>query len=299
MANNVGDFDILPEGCIAKVLSFTEPRDACRLSLVSPIFRLAAESDSVWDTFLPPDCQPLISRSSSSNSVSYGSKKELYLSLCEKPLLIDGGAKSFSLDKWTGKKCYMLSARDLRITWSSSPSYWRWISLPESRFGEVAELLHVCWLEIRGKIHTNMLSAGTFYAAYLVFKKTEGTFGFDSQPVEAAFGLVGEGGDSCNRTLYLDAGDHRRLRHHYGLYRRGGRNIFRFLPVERECHENKNQDSKERGDGWLEVELGDFFNSGAEDGELEVFVLEVKGGNWKSGLIVQGIEIRPKGRDPK
>ncbi|KAF5743773.1 putative F-box protein PP2-B12 [Tripterygium wilfordii] len=299
MANNVVDFYVLPEGCIAKIISLTEPRDACRLSLVSPIFRSAAESDSVWDSFLPADCQSLISLSSSPNLVSYGSKKELYLSLCEKPLLIDDGAKSFSLDKLTGKKCYMLSARDLSIVWSSTPLYWRWISLPESRFEEVAELLHVCWLEIRGKIHTSMLSAGTIYAAYLVFKTTEGTHGFDALPVEAGFGLVG-GGDSCKRTVYLDAGDLRRPRYHYNPP--GGRSILDILQFEqgeREGHENENQNPKERRDGWFEVELGDFFNSGAQDGELEAFVLEIKEGNWKSGLIIQGIEIRPKGRDCK
>jgi hypothetical protein len=51
---------------------------------------------------------------------------------------------------------------------------------------------------------------------------------------------------------------------------------------------------KERGYGWLEIKLGEFFNGGEDDGEVEMSVLEVKGGNWKGGLIVQGIEIRPK-----
>ncbi|OIT36575.1 f-box protein pp2-b1 [Nicotiana attenuata] len=41
--------------------------------------------------------------------------------------------KSFSLEKWSGKKCYMLAARSLKIVWADTPRYWRWISLPESR----------------------------------------------------------------------------------------------------------------------------------------------------------------------
>ena len=51
---------------------------------------------------------------------------------------------------------------------------------------------------------------------------------------------------------------------------------------------------KERRDGWLEIELGEFFNKEGEGGELEMSVLEVKGGHWKGSLVVQGIEIRPK-----
>src|SRR5262249_17998285 len=38
------------------------------------------------------------------------------------------------------------------------------------RFESVAELLNVCWLEIRGEISTHMLSSKTHYAVYLVFK---------------------------------------------------------------------------------------------------------------------------------
>lgn len=41
--------------------------------------------------------------------------------------------QSFSLDKWSGKKCYMVSARDLVIVWAETPNYWKWISVPESR----------------------------------------------------------------------------------------------------------------------------------------------------------------------
>lgn len=51
---------------------------------------------------------------------------------------------------------------------------------------------------------------------------------------------------------------------------------------------------KERDDGWIEVELGDFFVNDGDEGELEMSVREVKVLNWKSGILIQGIEIRPK-----
>nr|XP_011457321.1 PREDICTED: F-box protein PP2-B11-like [Fragaria vesca subsp. vesca] len=177
------DLQALPEGCIANIISFTTPRDACRLSSVSKIFRSAAECDTVWDKFLPTDIRTIISCSVSSSSVSWiKSKKELYLRLCDNP--ISTGNISFSLDKGSGKKCYMISARALQILGSRTTHFWRWISLPDSRFGEVAELVDFLWLEITGKIATWILSPSTLYKAYLVFKLTEQAYGFRGQPVK-------------------------------------------------------------------------------------------------------------------
>jgi hypothetical protein len=55
--------NLLPEGCIANVLSFTSPLAACRLSIVSPLFRSAAETDALWERFLPRDHQSILSES--------------------------------------------------------------------------------------------------------------------------------------------------------------------------------------------------------------------------------------------
>ena len=81
----------LPEGCIANVISFTTPSDACRLACVSTTFRSAADSDVVWDRFLPSDYLSAISDSASSPTSSLLSKKELYLRACHNPLLINEG----------------------------------------------------------------------------------------------------------------------------------------------------------------------------------------------------------------
>ncbi|KAH9670954.1 F-box protein [Citrus sinensis] len=287
------EMGLLPEGCIANVISLTTPRDACRLSSVSTVFKSAAESDAVWERFLPPDYPTLLSdaasSSSSSSSLHFSSKKELYFSLCHNPILIDEGKKSFSLDKRSGKKCYMISARDLLIVWGDTPTYWRWTSVPEARFPEVAELICVCWLEIRCKINTRSLSPRTLYAAYLVYKPTAGSYGFEYQPVDASVGVVGS--ESQTRTVYLDAERGQRQRYHYprriGLFNRSRRQAS--MPKENDgCY------PKERDDEWLEIELGDFLNKEDEDGELEMSVLEVAAGDWKGGLIIQGIEIRPK-----
>jgi hypothetical protein len=57
------DFQELPEGCIANVLSLMNLKGAYRLSLVHSTFRSAAESDAIWERFLQPDYRHIISRS--------------------------------------------------------------------------------------------------------------------------------------------------------------------------------------------------------------------------------------------
>ncbi|KAM1454186.1 hypothetical protein FF1_003690 [Malus domestica] len=277
------DLPALPEGCIATIVSLTTPRDAGTMSLVSRSFRSAAGCDPVWDKFFPPDIDTVLSSSSlsmsvqqlhvSSSSASL-TKKEQYLALRDNPVLIEQGKLSFSLDKWSGKKCYMIAARALSIVWSGTPQYWKWISLPDSRFEEVAELVTVCWLEIRGQIQTRMLSPSTLYKTYLVLKSIPRAYGFDSHASEVTIGLIGE--KPTKQKVFLDA--------HRG-------HTKAFQPGEI----NEAQYPKERNDWWLEIEMGEYFCQGGEGEELEMVCWGHQGGHWKGGLIFQGIDIRPKG----
>ncbi|MCL7031153.1 hypothetical protein MKW94_023831 [Papaver nudicaule] len=317
------DFNNLPEGCISSILSLTSPRDACRSCLVSSVFKSAAESDALWEEFLPSDYREIIDRASppppspsssspadssstetsSSPGISFSSKKELYYRLCDEPLLIDGGRKSFALEKSSGKKCFMLGAKDLSIIWGGTPKYWRWREFPGSRFAEVAELLSVCWLEITGRLPTRLLSPKTEYAAYLVLKFVEGAYGFDHPPAEAVVKVVGAGGSSSvssgERPVYLDPDGSRRRQlqvapHRIGLIRRRFGHMLRPAPSTSRW---EGQFPQDRSDGWMEIEMGHFFNNGGEESEgsdVQMSLNEIKGGHWKSGLIIQGIEIRPK-----
>ncbi|KAJ6329886.1 hypothetical protein OIU76_008667 [Salix suchowensis] len=283
----------LPEGCIANALSFTTPQDVGRLSAVSPIFMSAAVSDVVWERFLPRDLESILSTSPDGSRLlaSAASKKELYFSLCENPVLVDNGRKSFSLEKKSGKKCCRLSARDLLITWGDAPRYWTWYSDPASRFPEVAELISVCWLEIRAKINTSMLSPTTLHTAYLVLKFSRDTYcdGLDDQPVEVAMKLDGE--ESCTRTVSWNA------ERRWGQVFRNARWSFAFFSSSSRrsvlTRESDGHYPQERGDGWLEIELGEFFTKEGKDEELEIRVFDGSS-HWKRGLIVEGIEIRPK-----
>ncbi|KAD7477437.1 hypothetical protein R6Q59_007208 [Mikania micrantha] len=300
-------FESLPEGFIANALARTSPRDVSTLSLVCSVFRSAAEWDAVWEKFLPQDYQKIVASSDGGCGGGGGSskpwsKKELYLRLCDNPVIIDGGNKSFWLHKLSGKKCYMLAARDLSIIWGDTPRYWRWISVPESRFDEVAELMSVCWLEVHGRIDTSLLSTNTRYAAYLVYKSTPHTYGFEYQPAEVSVGLCGVENqtDGKIKTVFLDpeACERQRYENEYERTLLGRRRMGMFGHLRRlgsRFSTTAPQDGpKRRQDGWLEIELGEFYNEKGQEGELDMSMMEVKGGNWKAGLIIQGIEIRPK-----
>ncbi|XP_010241131.1 PREDICTED: putative F-box protein PP2-B12 [Nelumbo nucifera] len=285
-------FYALPEGCISNIISLTSPQDACRSLVVSSEFRSAADSDAVWERFLPSDYRDILSRSAS--AVDFPSKKDLYFHLCDHPILIDDGQKSFALERRSGKKCFMIATNELSIVWGSTPQYWAWRFHPESRFSEVAELLEVCWLEVHGKIETRMLSPRTIYGAYLVFKLAENRRGLDILPAELSVRFAGtEGGDV--RSVYLDPQSPRQPYHRNRMtFSQLLRRRFSLLRPPMLEGRQEAQYPQERQDGWLEIEMGEFFNDRGEDGEVEMNLMEVKGGHWKCGLIIQGIEIRPK-----
>ncbi|ONK63861.1 uncharacterized protein A4U43_C07F19690 [Asparagus officinalis] len=284
-----GDFSKVPEACISHVLSLTSPRDSCRSAAVSASFRSAVDSDTVWERFLPEDYEEILDRAA--ETVEFGSKRDLYFRLCD-PILVDGGKMSFHLEKSSGAKCYMISARELGIVWGDTPHYWKWISAADTRFAEVAYLLNVCWLEIHGKVETRILSPKTNYVAYLVFKLDPYSRGlsFPVQESSVKFGAYESKHCVC---VQPNRAPRRRVR-------RMPRPFARRAVVWGPEGEGSSEDLREsrvpssRSDGWMEIEMGEFFNDGGDDGEVDFRFLEVKGGNWKSGLTVLGIEVRPK-----
>ncbi|XP_010472538.1 PREDICTED: F-box protein PP2-B11-like [Camelina sativa] len=248
----------LPEDCIAKILSLTTIADVCRSSAVSRIFRSAAEFDNVWNHFLPSDFPAGFAA-----PAGLPTRKQLFFSLVHNPLLLNDAHLSFSLERKSGKKCYMMAARSLSIAWGNDKRYWQWITLPNTRFLEVADLIYVWWLEITGKINMSLLSDDTLYASYLVFKWDDTPYGF-RQPVEAS--LVTEITDDDVQPSLVSLLQN---------------------PDTEESH-----CAAMRRDGWYEVELGHFFKRRGDMGEIEMSLKETNP-FVKKGLILSGIEIRP------
>lgn len=142
----------------------------------------------------------------------------------------------------------------------------------------------VCWLEIHGRMNTRMLSPNTYYGTYLVVKFPSRAYGLDVLPSE----VLVEVGDyqSCG-TIYL--------RHTNSSTKSRecvcGTNGIQTLRSR--VMKGEDRAIRERGDGWMEVELGEFYCDGSEK-EVRMSLREIKGEHLKGGLVVEGIELRPK-----
>ncbi|WVZ87099.1 hypothetical protein U9M48_033791, partial [Paspalum notatum var. saurae] len=179
--------------------------------------------------------------------------------------------KRFWLDSRSGAKCYMLSSRSLKITWGETLRYWRWISVPGSRFAECAELLDVYFLAVIGEIPVEDLSASTCYAVYLVYKLATTTLGLRGGQTSKVR-LYGERVVSTGRVSVDPAAAAAAAAGNGGV----------ALPVA-------------RSDGWMEVKLAEFTTDEQLLNEKAVIVdfREENDAVKKSGLIIEGMEFRP------
>jgi len=283
MMMTMGD---LPESCISHILCFTTPRDVCRLSAVNQTFRLAGNSDSVWNKMLPIQYPHLLARLDSPLEIS--SKKELYFALCQ-PNWIDGKAKKFWIERATGKLCYMLSARNLDITWGDDNRYWNWISQDESSFKEIAELVAVCWLEVKGQFDCKLLSPGAAYSVSFRLKVHESPRGIIRNFGRRAMiphmpRAYGWNRKPLKFSLTTPCGDHQ-------IYARYLSDMDK--PVETEGYQMAPFRHVE--EGWMEFDAGRFVVEEKEDnpGDIEFCMREWEGGSWKGGLLLEGVKILP------
>ncbi|KAD5960443.1 hypothetical protein E3N88_11915 [Mikania micrantha] len=257
---------VLPEGRISEILSLTSPRDACRAATISKTFNLAADSDAVWERFLPPDYRDVIATAVS--PVVFESKKQLYHQLSASYILLDRGNLGFKLDKESGRKCYLVGARDLSIIWGNDTRYWVWANVPESRFEEVAILRAVWWLDIYGKLSSVMLSPNTTYAAYLVFRIRNSSR--LSVPAKTILDFGGIRTETIN--VFLQRPE-----------------LWMGAPAPAPAPA-----PAMRNDGWMDIKLGEFYYHDGDEGEVGMMFQEPDNYGCKHGLIVEGIEIRPK-----
>lgn len=132
----------------------------------------------------------------------------------------------------------------------------------------------ISYVQIQGRIQVKSLSPDTAYEAFFVylhrFKEIE------YPPMKASVGWSGKGDEVVNdaylfTTAFSTQDDD------------GGGGYF----------------ARKRGDGWMEIKMGEFFTG--EDGEDDM--REVEMWLWETtgcivyvdyGLVVQGIELRPK-----
>ncbi|KAJ1695763.1 hypothetical protein LUZ63_012461 [Rhynchospora breviuscula] len=280
----MGDFNVLPQDCFAHVISFTSPRHACILSLLSSSFRSAVDSDVTWERFLPSDYASLLSRAV--QPVQYASKKELYLRLCDHPLQIDGGKLSFGLKKSTGAKCFTIPACKMNMPAGYGDiKYWKFISLSDSRFPKGVMLIHKITgrhTQISGRIDSKILSSHTIYAPYLIFR-TAKAVELDEMSFLRSTVTISELSE-CKQKVFLrppsNPTEFSQCKRYLYLCKTGNHTLDVKWP-------------KKRIDGWMEVEMGQFYNENWEDREVEIS-LRVIHGLITAGIVFLGVEFRPK-----
>lgn len=118
-----------------------------------------------------------------------------------------------------------------------------------------------------------MLSSNTTYAAYLVYNIGPLSHGLDF-PAKALVRHV-DGTEDSNDYDDVEM------------------TVVYLKPPSEDTHsETRSGVPQKRADGWMEVELGKFYND-KTDGEMDIRLAETCDLNWKCGLIVEGIDIRP------
>ncbi|KAF6163792.1 hypothetical protein GIB67_012151 [Kingdonia uniflora] len=163
------------------------------------------------------------------------------------------------------KKAYMIKATDLKYLDAENPKCWQYITDP--RFGKVAQLLDVpkrraSGTKVTAAMETRELSPKTTYEAYFVYKLNREAEGFKQMPAKALISFIGMEDSERSTSVYLNP--------------------------------NSQVPPQIREDGWLEIKMGEFFNSEGEDGVVHMILKEIKRRDSKSGLVIQGIELRPK-----
>jgi hypothetical protein len=68
-------------------------------------------------------------------------------------------------------------------------------------------------------------------------------------------------------------------------------NVRLVLPDGDKQERKENLMKKPRGE-WIEIPVGEFVVE--EVGDIEFSVYEYEGGDWKGGLVIKGVAIRPK-----
>ncbi|KAK9077683.1 hypothetical protein SSX86_006020 [Deinandra increscens subsp. villosa] len=205
-------------------------------------------------------------------------RKEVYF-LLRKGLYINNSQQWFSISK-KSKTRVMLPARAIL---PAEKSVWNFLSLPGSRFEEVAESCDNNYLSISFHIKTTIPLSITRYACYLVFKLPENN-------ASVFEGLVIANVYINNPGRYVKKEEH----HYIYLVTPPHTPIIGESHGERPSRTRKIKGHpKLRKDGWMEIQLGELFDvCWYSNNTVDGYLKSLNGWNF-TGLLVQGIELRP------
>lgn len=136
------------------------------------------------------------------------------------------------------------------------------------RFPEVARLKNVCWFEAKGEIECS-LPPGAYTLTWRMYLGD--LRGWNSEPAHFTFSKNDDGNSECK--CYVDP-----------------RPYVSRLPVEHFSLPT----IRVIETGWTEYDVGEFFvEKGEETCLLKFAVLAIHSGDWKSGLFLDGVVVRP------
>lgn len=141
------------------------------------------------------------------------------------------------------------------------------------RFSEMTHVNDISQLLIQARVKRRLLSPNTNYVAHIVYAPRFNNIEFPPlQRVSVRF--IEEG---IEKHVINDA----------------------YLDDDFISCRNEGFHSRDRDDGWTEMEMGEFFTGDDHDDDdvVEISLWEVRGAyirRLRNGLIVQGVELRPK-----
>ncbi|KAL9276586.1 hypothetical protein ACSQ67_025844 [Phaseolus vulgaris] len=195
--------------------------------------------------------------SSVGNSSSWGKLlDQLYAAvfLAHKTKASSMSFKKYWVEKKSNSNCFVLYARALSITWAENQNYWRW----EQQKEESGTMIELARLKM------------------VCWLEVHGKFdiGMVSPGILYQVSFI---------VMLKDSAEGWELPINVRLVLPGGR--------KQQHKENLMEKSRER---WIEVPVGEFVASEKDVGEMEISLYEYEGGMWKTGLLIQGVAIKPK-----
>ncbi|KAL2946534.1 hypothetical protein AAZX31_20G019300 [Glycine max] len=150
--------------------------------------------------------------------------------------------------------CFMLYARALSITWGETPEYWIWVQQKEAS-GTIIELAKL---------------------KKVCWLEVRGKF--DIRKL-----LPGILYQVSFLIMLEDSSEGWEVPINVRLVLPGGKRQQHKVNLNEKLREN-----------WMEILVGEFVASEKDGGEMDISMYEYEGGMWKSGLVIQGVVIKPK-----
>lgn len=250
----------LPRDCLVRVVLFLCAVDACVVARVCRALRAVADSDDAW-------APRLLSNAIIRSPIVILSKKDLYFRL-RSGILRKDFCMPYWLDPATGEGCFVKSARALSIVWGDDERYWRWAPQPDSWFPEGACLENVCWLEVRGELEA-VFMPGAYTVSFRV-RFTDAFHGWTRSPVN--FSLSTTDGQHVESQRFLQ-----------GVQTNIESRSVRVTPLRQLGH-------------WMELDVGEFLVESEMRLKVQFRMMEIQGGRWKRGLVLDGVKIQPSNR---